>query len=73
MPATKPERIFSEGPPSFEALTTSATCLDLGLVKILVNSGINAAPRVPILMIVARGNQISCSCAVAFEPGPKMK
>ncbi len=54
LPATNPERIFREAPPSFEASTISLTWVDFGLVKIFVNSGINAAPNVPALMITER-------------------
>ena len=50
-PATKPERMFNEAPPFLEASTTSFTCVDFGLVKSFVNSGINAAPSVPALII----------------------
>src|SRR5262249_37655655 len=53
LPATMPERIVSEVPPSREAVTISWTCLECELVKILVNSGISTAASVPQLMIVA--------------------
>src|SRR6059058_1029063 len=53
LPATMPERIVSEAPPSRDAVTISCTCLECELVKILVNSGISTAARVPQLMIVA--------------------
>ena len=33
MPATKPERIFSDGPPSRDEMTTSRTCPDSVEVK----------------------------------------
>src|SRR5476651_909007 len=51
LPATKPDRMFSEAPPCLEQLVTSLTCLELVLTKILVNSGINAPATVPQLMI----------------------
>ncbi len=54
MPAMRPARMFSEAPPSLDAFTTSFTCPDLGLVNILVNSGMRAAPSVPQLMIIDR-------------------
>ena len=57
LPETKPDRIFREGPPSREAARVSRTCLDLGLVNNLVNSGISAAPRVPQLMMVDKVTQ----------------
>ena len=53
LPATRPERIVSDAPPSREAVTISWTCLECELVKTLVNSGISTAASVPQLMIVA--------------------
>src|SRR6185295_485627 len=53
LPATMPERIVSDAPPSREAVTISWTCLLCELVKTLVNSGISTAASVPQLMIVA--------------------
>src|SRR5262245_64059777 len=53
LPATMPERIVSDVPPSLEAVTISLTCLECELVKILVNSGIKTAARVPQLIIIA--------------------
>src|SRR5579872_460181 len=53
LPATRPDKIVSDAPPSREAVTISCTCLECELVKILVNSGISTAARVPQLMIVA--------------------
>src|SRR5947207_9508308 len=57
LPATMPERIVSDEPPSRDAVTISWTCLEWELVKILVNSGIRTAARVPQLMIVASCHQ----------------
>src|SRR5512142_372841 len=51
LPATKPDRIFSDAPPCLEQLVTSLTCRELVLVKILVNSGMMAPATVPQLMI----------------------
>src|SRR5437763_16894668 len=51
LPATKPERIFSEAPPCLEQLVTSRTCLDFVLTKTLVNSGMSAPATVPQLMM----------------------
>ena len=48
--------LSKEAPPSFEAVTTSEVCLAFGLVNTLVNSGINAAPKVPQLIIVDNVN-----------------
>src|SRR4051812_2462381 len=53
LPATMPERMVSDAPPSREAITISCTCLECELVKILVNSGISTAASVPQLMIAA--------------------
>jgi len=46
--------MFRDAPPFLEASTTSSTCIDLGLVNNLVNSGIRAAPNVPALIITER-------------------
>ena len=51
LPATKPDRMFSDAPPCLEQLVTSLTCCELVLTKILVNSGINAPATVPQLMM----------------------
>src|SRR5690348_12447468 len=51
LPATNPDKIFSEAPPCLEQLVTSRTCLELVLTKTLVNSGINAPATVPQLMM----------------------
>src|SRR5438094_1999239 len=48
-----PDRIVSDEPPSRDAVTISCTCLEWELVKILVNSGMSTAARVPQLMMVA--------------------
>src|SRR5262245_50200245 len=61
LPATMPDRIVSDVPPSRVAVTISWTCLEWELVKILVNSGMSTAARVPQLMIVANCHQ-SWSC-----------
>src|SRR3954453_9309152 len=57
LPATMPERIVNDGPPSREAVTISWTCLECELVKILVNSGISTAAMVPQLMMEASCHQ----------------
>src|SRR6185436_15584584 len=51
LPATNPDKILSDAPPCRDALVTSATCRELVLVKIFVNSGINAPANVPQLII----------------------
>src|SRR5438034_2583981 len=57
LPATIPDRIVSDAPPSRDAVTISWTCLECELVKILVNSGMRTAASVPQLMIVASCHQ----------------
>src|ERR1700690_95909 len=51
LPATNPDRSFNGAPPCREQLVTSLTCMELVLVKIFVNSGINAPATVPQLMM----------------------
>src|SRR5262249_49192464 len=53
-----------DAPPSREAVTISCTCLEWELVKILVNSGMSTAARVPQLMIVASCNHSHGNCVV---------
>ena len=62
LPATKPERMFSDAPPCLEQLVTSRTCRELVLTKILVNSGITAPATVPQLMMADSTHQ-SAGCA----------
>src|SRR5215813_4278953 len=52
LPAVRPERTFSEGPPSREAVTTSLTCCDSVEVKTLTNSGMMAPASVPQLVMI---------------------
>src|SRR6185503_18135714 len=47
----KPERIFSEAPPSREDMTTSRTCRESVDVKTFTNSGMIAPARVPHVMM----------------------
>ena len=63
LPATKPERMFSEAPPCLEQLVTSRTCRELVLTKTLVNSGITAPATVPQLMMTESTHHRS-GCAV---------
>src|SRR5215212_2328355 len=51
-PATSPERIFREAPPSRDDVTTSFTCVDSTEVKIFTSSGMIAPARVPQVMTV---------------------
>src|SRR5204862_2409917 len=53
LPATSPDKIVSDAPPSREAVTISCTCLECELVNTFVNSGISTAASVPQLMIEA--------------------
>ena len=74
LPATKPERMFSEAPPCLEQLVISLTCLELVLVKILVNSGMSAPARVPQLMMAESTHQRSGRAWLAASAeGPSSK
>src|SRR5713101_6870893 len=53
LPATKPDRMPSDAPPSSAEVTTSLTCLDSVDVNAFTNSGITAPARVPQEMIEA--------------------
>src|SRR5438874_9338576 len=53
LPATSPDNILSEAPPSREEVTTSRTCRESVDVKTLTNSGMIAPASVPQVMIVA--------------------
>src|SRR6185295_10480193 len=57
LPATNPDRMFSEAPPCLEQLVTSRTCRELVLTKTFVNSGINAPATVPQLMMADSTHQ----------------
>src|SRR5438128_6284470 len=65
LPATMPERIVSDAPPSREAVTISWTCLEWELVKILVSSGMSTAASVPQLMMLASCHQRFGNCWTA--------
>src|SRR5271170_637421 len=52
-PATRPDRIPSDAPPSLDEVTTSFTCRDSTEVKTLTSSGISAPASVPQEMIEA--------------------
>src|SRR5262245_24593509 len=56
-PATRPDRIFSDAPPSRDEVTTSRTCRDSVDVKIFTNSGIIAPARVPHVIIAESFHQ----------------
>src|SRR5919106_932804 len=57
LPATNPERMFSDAPPSRDEATTSLTWADSTDVKILTTSGMMAPASVPHVMIVASFHQ----------------
>src|SRR3954464_8801903 len=46
-PATKPDRMLSDAPPSRDDVTTSLTCADLTDVKTFTSSGMIAPANVP--------------------------
>src|ERR1700722_4658762 len=52
-PATKPDKIPSDAPPSFAEVTTSLTCRDSVEVNTFTNSGMMAPASVPQEMMVA--------------------
>src|SRR5438270_4086412 len=51
-PATKPERMLSDAPPSREDVTISLTCADFTEVKTLTSSGMIAPASVPQVITV---------------------
>ncbi len=53
LPATRPDRMSSEAPPSRAEVTTSRTCAESVDVKTLTNSGMMAPASVPHVMTVA--------------------
>src|SRR5205085_1554652 len=57
LPATRPDRMFKDGPPSCEEVTTSLTWRDPVEVKTLTSSGMTAPASVPQEMIVASFHQ----------------
>src|SRR5262247_2519354 len=59
LPATNPDRMLSDGPPSFDEMTTSLTWRELVEVKTLTNSGIIAPAAVPHEMIIESCHQRS--------------
>src|SRR5947209_5024032 len=52
LPAVRPDRMLSDAPPCFEAVTTSLTCPELVEVNTLTASGMIAPASVPHEMIV---------------------
>src|SRR5215472_1803395 len=56
-PATRPERMLSDGPPSLDEVTTSSTWIESVEVNTLTNSGMIAPASVPQEMMVASFHQ----------------
>src|SRR6476620_4307808 len=52
LPATNPDRMFSDAPPSCDEVTTSLTCADSVDVNTFTNSGMMAPARVPQVITV---------------------
>src|SRR6478752_3224497 len=50
LPATRPDRMLSDGPPSRDEVTTSWVCRDSVDVKTFTNSGMIAPASVPHVM-----------------------
>src|SRR5579864_4376798 len=67
LPATRPERIVSDAPPSRDAVTISWTCLEWELVNTFVNSGMSTAASVPQLMIPASCHQSDGSAIIEWS------
>src|SRR6187200_245829 len=57
LPATRPDRMLSDAPPSFDEVTTSLTWLDSVDVKIFTSSGMIAPASVPQVMTVESFHQ----------------
>src|SRR5216683_5313470 len=53
----RPERMFNDGPPSREAVTTSLTCAEFVEVKTFTSSGMIAPARVPQVITVESFHQ----------------
>src|SRR5260221_400501 len=71
LPATKPDKMFSEAPPCLEQLVTSRTWRELVLTNTLVNSGITAPATVPQLMMTESTHQrAGCATPAASLKSP---
>src|SRR3954470_23054071 len=57
LPATRPDRMLSDAPPSRDDVTTSLTCRDSVDVKTFTNSGMIAPASVPHVMTVESFHQ----------------
>src|SRR5713101_2806179 len=69
LPATNPDRIFSEAPPCLEQLVISLTWRELVLTNTFVNSGMTAPATVPQL-IISESTHHNAGCGV---PVPSWK
>src|SRR5688572_5041680 len=65
-PATRPDRMFSDAPPSRDELTTSRTCALSVDVKTFTNSGMIAPASVPQVMTVDSFHQSEPSPSVGI-------
>src|SRR6266436_5822594 len=71
LPATNPERIFSDAPPCFEQFVTSFTCFELVLANTFVNSGMSAPAIVPQEIIAdSTHHKAGCSWPLASLKSP---
>src|SRR5215471_18830560 len=71
LPATKPDRMFSEAPPCLEQFVTSRTWRELVLTNTLVNSGITAPATVPQLIMTDSTHQREgCAMPLASVKSP---
>src|SRR5262245_17974908 len=69
LPATNPERMFSDAPTCLAQLVTSRTWRAVVLTNTLVNSGINAPAAVPqLMMIESTHHKFGCA-----TPDPSLK
>src|SRR5258708_9082198 len=57
LPATRPERMLSEEPPSSDDVTTSFTCAECTDVKTFTSSGMTAPANVPQEMMLESFHQ----------------
>ena len=70
LPAVRPDRTFSDAPPSRLAVTISRTCRECVEVKTVIISGIIAPAAVPQLMIDASFHHIVVSPAKFGDQQP---
>src|SRR5205085_6007822 len=61
LPATRPDRMLSDAPPSRDDETTSSTCAELVEVKTFTSSGMTAPASVPQVMIAESFHHIVVS------------